>query len=99
MGQPAALLGDGTSGHGGPFPPTVITSGSSDVLVNGKPVACVGDTIAPHTRGAKPYDTHGSVVSSGSGTVLVNGKPVARIGDSIACGGTIVSGSGDVLIG
>jgi hypothetical protein len=30
---------------------------------------------------------------------MINNKPAARVGDAIGCGGSISSGSGDVLIG
>lgn len=88
-----ACIGDKTSGHGG-FHPTVITSGSSDVFVNGKGVARIGDSLAPHTNGKS---THGAVIAKGASNVYVNGRPCARIGDHTSCGDTIVGGSGDVF--
>ena len=42
--------------------PTLVSGGSGTVLVNGKPVARVGDPMVC-----------GSVISSGSGTVIVGG--------------------------
>ena len=99
MGSPAATIGDPTTGHGGPFPPTVITSGSDNVLVEGKPASRVGDGAAPHVRLAKPYDVHGPVISGGSSKVLINGQPAARVGDPFSCGDTIAAGSSKVLIG
>lgn len=95
----AARIGDSILPHdcwsGG-----VISSGSGDVLINGKPAARIGDSGTPHTwtcPDSKP--PHGVVISSGSGSVLINGKPAARIGDGTACGSSISAGSGNVLIG
>lgn len=88
-----------TSGHAGPFPPTVVNATASTVFINGKPILREGDPITPHTRLVKPYDTHGGSVSVGSGTVFAEGKPVARIGDPIGCGDTIAQGSSNVFAG
>jgi uncharacterized Zn-binding protein involved in type VI secretion len=75
----------------------VITSGSNDVLINGKPASTVGDSGTPHT---KPDNApHGVIISSGSSSVLINGKPAAFIGSAASCGSTVSSGSPDVIIG
>ncbi|MEH6578925.1 MAG: type VI secretion system PAAR protein [Amphritea sp.] len=92
----AARLGDIASGHGC-FPPTPITSGSGDVLINGIPAARVGDSVAPH--GCKDCPPHGRNIAAGSATVFINGKPAARLGDAISCGGSVNAGSGNVFIG
>ncbi|CAH9015481.1 PAAR motif protein [Vibrio phage 150E35-1] len=94
----ASRIGDGTTGHGD-FPPTTISAGSGDVFISGPAAARIGDAIIPHTRTAKPFDTHGGTISGGSSTVFINGKAAARIGDPISCGDTIAGGSGDVFIG
>ena len=95
----AARIGDATSGHAGPFPPTVIAAGSSNVLIEGIPAARVGDVAIPHTRTVLPFDTHTPVISVGSTKVLINGIPAARVGDALICGGTIVTGASKVFIG
>ena len=95
-GAKTARLGDTGSAHGC-FPPTPIISGSPDVFVNHRPVARVGDPLIPHGCGNCP--PHPRSISAGSSTVEVNGKKVARVGDAIGCGGSVSSGSGDVLIG
>jgi len=95
-GAKAARLGDAGSGHGC-FPPTPIISGSPDIIINGRPAARVGDALVDHGCGDCP--PHPRSISAGSGTVIFNGKPAARTGDAIDCGGTIIGGSGDVIIG
>ena len=87
----AARLNDIGSGHGN-SPETPIISGSPDVLINDQPAARVGDNLAPHSG-------HPRSITQGSSTVFINGKPAARIGDGIDCGGVIISGSGNVIIG
>ena len=96
----AARLGDTAGGHGC-FPPTAIIAGSSDVSINGKPAARKGDAALLHACPC-PYvvhGVHGRTINAGSSTVSINGKPAARVGDAIDCGGSVASGSGDVLIG
>ncbi|MEH6578481.1 MAG: PAAR domain-containing protein [Amphritea sp.] len=92
----AARLGDSASGHGC-FPPTQITSGSGDVLINGLPAARVGDSAAPH--GCKDCPPHGRTLVAGSASVFINGKPAVRVGDALSCGGVVISGSPNVFIG
>lgn len=63
----------------------VILTGNSKVLINGRPVACVGDT-GTHTVGC--CGTNIFTIAAGDTSVLVDGKPVARIGDKTNhCGG------------
>ena len=88
--KPVARQGDTTS-HGG-----VITTGEPGVLINGRPVATVGDLYTCPTCGVT------APIVSGVPNVLVNGKPIARVGDFCACPGppsTIASGSPNVLVG
>ncbi|MCC5809673.1 MAG: PAAR domain-containing protein [Ectothiorhodospiraceae bacterium] len=94
--QPAARLTDIGDQHNG-YPPTPIMQGSPDVQCNGRPVARQGDMLVPHTKPKKP--PHPRNIKEGSGSVLVNGVPWARVSDAISCGGTIITGSGDVLVG
>jgi len=72
MGKPAAAIGD-VAAHGG----TVVT-GSTNVLIGGRPAARVGDTVVCALHGP-------GVISMGSFTVLINGMPAARMGDITGC--------------
>ena len=84
MGKPVARLGD-TTNHGG----TIVT-GSTGTIVNGKPVARMGDLHACPRKG------HGLTrIVSGSTTTLIEGKPTARMGDTTGCGAVIVTASPD----
>lgn len=69
-----------------------IIEGSSNVFVNNKPVARVGDRVAGHGRG--PH--RAPVMASGSGNVFTNNIPTCRAGDTATCGHP-ASGSGDVF--
>lgn len=75
------VVGDSTN-HGG----TVI-SGQSNYLVDGKPVACVGDKVTCPLKG------HGgtTVIVEGHPTWKINGKPVALHGHKTACGASLIS--------
>lgn len=94
-GKKAVLLGDIGTDHNG-FPPTPVIAGSPNVLIDGKPVARVGDPLAPHSKPKHP--PHPRAIASGSSTVLINGIPAAFDGSTIACGGVTI-GSGTVVIG
>ena len=72
MGKPAAAIGD-MAAHGG----TILT-GSTNVLIGGRPAARVGDTVLCAIHGP-------GVISMGSFTVLINGMPAARMGDITGC--------------
>ncbi|MGF1725665.1 type VI secretion system PAAR protein [Photobacterium nomapromontoriensis] len=96
MGKKAARLGDQGSGHDG-FPPTIIISGSSNVFIEGKPAARVGDTLIPHAKPKNP--PHPRSVAQGSSSVFINGRPAVFDGCDISCGGVIIGGSGTVFIG
>ncbi len=94
-GKPIATVGSmhvcplvsGTVPHvGGP----VIGPGQPNVLINGKPVAVMGDTVTC----AGPPDT----IVQGEPTVLINGIPVATQGSMTAHGGTITVGDPTVMI-
>ncbi len=78
----------GTVPHvGGP-----VVMGDSTVLMNGKPVAVMGDMC---TCAAGPPD----VIVTGNPSILVNGKPIACVGDMTAHGGAIVQGEPNILVG
>ncbi|MEA1081017.1 type VI secretion system PAAR protein [Marinobacter qingdaonensis] len=95
MTKSVVLLGDLGTDHAG-FPPTPVIAGSPDVLIDGKPVARVGDPLAPHTK--PKHSTHPRTIAAGSATVLINGIPAAVTGGAISCGG-VTMGSGSVIIG
>ncbi|WP_322001252.1 type VI secretion system PAAR protein [Marinobacter alexandrii] len=95
MTKNVVLLGDLGTDHAG-FPPTPVIAGSPDVLIDGKPVARVGDPLAPHTK--PKHSPHPRAISAGSATVLINGIPAAVTGSAISCGGVTI-GSGSVIIG
>lgn len=89
-----------TTGH-----PCTVVAGikgalQDKVTIGGKPVAIVGDAIAPHTI-LVPIPAcvpHSAVVNAGSSKVSIGGIPVARIGDS-ADMGSIISGSSKIFAG
>jgi len=89
--MPAARLGDIDTGHP-PSPPTPVIMGSTNVLINSRPAARQGDMLVPHHPGVRK-------ITEGSGSVKINGKPAARVTDGINCGGKLIIGSGNVLIG
>jgi uncharacterized Zn-binding protein involved in type VI secretion len=66
--------------------PGQITSGATNVTVNGKPAARVGDTT-----------TDGKIIEGAKG-VYINGKPVAVVGGSTECGSKTTSGSHGVFV-
>ena len=71
-----------------------IAAGSPDVIVNGSPVARIGDAVSGH--GDPPHAS--PTMAAGSGSVLANGIPVSRAGDAATCGHP-ATGSGDVIVG
>ena len=89
-------LGDSGTGHGC-FPPRNSTSGSPNVLVNGKPAHRQGDGWAAH--GCSVCAPHGGSLASGSSSVYANGKQLGRIGDPVNCGSSVATGSGNVFAG
>lgn len=91
----AARKNDTGSGHGC-FPPSNVISASPDVEFDGIPAARAGDSLAAH--GCSTCPPHGRSIASGSPTVFINGQPAARIGDPVDCGGSIIIGSGSVIL-
>lgn len=57
----------------------IITKGSTDVFVGGKPAARVGDPLKCSNHGE-------ASITEGSKSVFINGKPAARLGDKTSCG-------------
>ncbi|MBI9058547.1 MAG: PAAR domain-containing protein [Labilibaculum sp.] len=77
----------GTIPHvGGP----VAGPGQANVLINGKPVATLGDICTC----CGPPDT----IAQGEPVVLINGLPVATVGCLTAHGGTLIQGEPNVTI-
>lgn len=73
-------LGDPTS-HGG-----VVVSASPTTVINGKPVARVGDTVTCPIKG------HGTVVIvEGDSSWSVDGRAVALEGHKTSCGASLIS--------
>jgi uncharacterized Zn-binding protein involved in type VI secretion len=79
----AALAEDSVN----PCPAGALTSGSGDVMVEGKQAARAGDTAG----------CAGPIIE-GSPDVFINGKPAAVQGDKTGCGGTIASGATGVFV-
>lgn len=74
----------------------LIVSGRTSVIVNNTPIACEGDTIAPHTPGGMH---NGSVIVGHTKKVVAENAFVAREGDPTSCGHPIQSGAGNVISG
>jgi len=74
----------------------LITSGRTSVILNNTPIACEGDTIAPHTPGGIH---NGSVIVGYTSKVVAENKFVSREGDPTSCGHPIMSGAGNVIAG
>ncbi|WP_431824273.1 PAAR domain-containing protein [Burkholderia sp. F1] len=84
MPAPVATIGTETT-HGG-----VVTSANAGVVVDGRPVACVGDTVS--------CPLHGQGVITDGGLAAVSGRRIARHGSSTSCGATlVVSGGGPTV--
>ena len=67
-------------------PAGVITQGSPDTMIGGKPAARAGDATA-----------NGTPVVEGSHDVFINGRPAAVAGGRNGCG-VVVGGSANVVI-
>jgi uncharacterized Zn-binding protein involved in type VI secretion len=85
MNRPLIRVDDTTS-HGGK-----VLEGSENMIVDGKPVARVGDKVSCPIHG----DT---TIDSGSPTYIIDGKPTARDGDKTACGATLKATQDHYLI-
>ncbi|WP_082624951.1 PAAR domain-containing protein [Paraburkholderia caribensis] len=80
MPSPVATLGTVTT-HGG-----IVTSASSGVTIDGRPVACVGDTVTCPLHGT------GVIIEGSLGTI--NGRPLAHHGSGTTCGATLIMAVG-----
>ncbi|MFT3849480.1 MAG: PAAR domain-containing protein [Propionivibrio sp.] len=73
-------LGDPTS-HGG-----AVVSASSDVVINGKPVARLGDSVTC------PIPGHGvATIVEGDAEWTDHGRPIALQGHQTSCGASLIS--------
>lgn len=77
-----ARVGDRSS-HGG-----TIVSGAVTVMVDGQPVARVGDM---HVCGDPQHGT--TPIITGSAKHSAEGAAIARVGDLVGCGAVITEGS------
>lgn len=83
--------GDFTSGHSC-YPPTVASSWSKTVTINGRGVVCKGDTIVEHCCSDSCHI--GTYI--GDHSVTIEGRSVQITGDPISCGDTCSQSSSDV---
>jgi uncharacterized Zn-binding protein involved in type VI secretion len=83
----AGMAAAQSAGSPAPSAPGVVTGGSADVLVGGKPAARTGDDTS-----------NGGPVVEGSQNVFINGKPAAIAGGRTGCGGVVVGGSANVFV-
>lgn len=91
-------LGAMTTGHAC-WPPTMVSQGSPNVIVEGLPAVTMGHMGIPHVCTSPSYPVHPLVVSQGSSNIMVNGAPLAKMGDQMSCTDMIAQGSGTVLGG
>ena len=77
-----------------------IASGSSDVFVDGRPVARNGDPSTVHQKpSGNKCVPHVSKIIATSTSVFINGQPVAVVGDRMSECTQIIQGSETVFIG
>ncbi|MEJ1268281.1 PAAR domain-containing protein [Pantoea ananatis] len=72
----------------------VIATGSHNVFINGRPAALATDSMVECAK-----DAGSQQMAEGSSRVYINGLPAARLGDQTTCGGKVMTGSADVIIG
>jgi uncharacterized Zn-binding protein involved in type VI secretion len=96
MGRPAARLHDLGSGHMC-YPPHDVIKASENVIINGQGAARDGDELNKHCCLIDCHDK--GTIKATSSTVLINGMKAGRIGDRVTCGGAMMTGSSNVLIG
>jgi uncharacterized Zn-binding protein involved in type VI secretion len=93
----AARQGDPGIPHCSPY---VIATGSTDVKINGRGAARVGDVSAPHLIPAGKFCvTHIAPIVTGSTSVFINGRPAAYVGSKLATCTLVALGSFDVIVG
>ncbi|SEN65847.1 Zn-binding Pro-Ala-Ala-Arg (PAAR) domain-containing protein, incolved in TypeVI secretion [Pseudomonas sp. ok272] len=88
MSRSFVLLGDKTT-HGG-----VVISASSTTIVNGKPIALVGDEVSC------PIPGHGvNRIVEGTGHWSENGRAMVVDGCLCQCGCRVISSASDCVVG
>lgn len=92
----AARFGDLGVPHCSPY---VIATGSTDVFINGRPAARVGDISSPHKVPARICFNHVAPIVIGSTSVFINGRPAAYVGSYLAGCTFVATGSTDVVTG
>lgn len=79
MARQVIVVGDTLAPHGG-----IVTTGSNDDIVDGKPVARKGDSAECKEHGTQ-------TIAEGDETGMVGGSLVALHGHRVTCGCTLVS--------
>lgn len=92
----AAFEGSTETGHSD-WPGRTTAEGSGNVFINGKKAHRQTDGWGTHCNSLG--QCHAGTTAAGSSTVFINGLQAARVGDPISCGGTIATGSSNVMIG
>ena len=93
----AARQGDLGVPHCSPY---VIATASSDVIINGRGAARVGDFSTPHLRpGGRRCPVHMAPIVLGSTSVIINGRPAAFVGSYLLGCTFVATGSTNVIIG
>ncbi|MEQ1963126.1 AHH domain-containing protein [Xenorhabdus khoisanae] len=75
-------------------PDGVLSSGSGNVIIEGKPAARATVDMAACSKHPAP-----PLIAQGSESVFINGQPAARVGDKLVCGAAIKGGASKVFIG
>lgn len=73
-----ALVGTDTAGG------TITGQLQSRVFDRGRPVAVVGDAVAPHPPPPPPHQS--ATMAEGSSRVFIDGIAICRSGDAATCG-------------
>lgn len=80
------------TGHGC-YPSRPNANGSPNVFINDLMAFRLGDPMQVHCC----VDCHGGNLASGSPNVFVNDLNLGRIGDAVSCGGSMATGSSNVI--
>jgi uncharacterized Zn-binding protein involved in type VI secretion len=75
-------------------PPRPAVQGSPNCTINDLAALRETDLLAPHGNPPHPGN-----VQKGLPTVTINDLPAARVGDPVTCGGSMNTGSPNVIIG
>lgn len=85
MAKPYITIGCSTTGGG------QVISGNSTFLIEGIPIACIGD------KATCPAHKTVATIVTGDAHMQVMGKPVAQAGDSLSCGCKLLAKQNSVL--